>query len=442
MRDSVSLRMPAPLAITQTPASPRAGTTVTFSVAGLAAGNLSLLYAAKTAFGPVNVANGTCNKYLATDSMLWSSGLPEQGRDPEAEPKLGLSVEQLHRTHGDDVPVTLKARAGHGLALARMRRAEDGIAASSAALVAFGHESLPEGTLFGESALALGQTLRVAGQAVDAAQWQDRGLAALEQTLGAAHLRLKRLREGTPQRRVTAAPGSHSTRCDGNGFAPTLHSHLTSPLQGSRLTLPSPLLDVLGRALQEILNRALALDALAAARLKALSGRSVELTWSTADIGLRLGVENGAVTVGPRQGAGRSDLGVSGSLAGLLSLAGLGASRSGPGNRVEVSGDAQLAREIENLVRGASPNLEVALADRFGNTAGPVIARALLGAWRWTRDSATSLREDVAEYLVEESGDVIGEVELGAFHREVDALRDRVERLEQRVAHVKRASAS
>ncbi|MEO6065175.1 MAG: SCP2 sterol-binding domain-containing protein [Lysobacterales bacterium] len=201
------------------------------------------------------------------------------------------------------------------------------------------------------------------------------------------------------------------------------------------------MLHALGRALQGILNRALALDPAAGARLRTLSGRSVELTWSTADIGLRLGVEDGAVTVGPRQGQGSADLGVSGSLAGLLSLAGLARGAAGPAQRVDVSGDAQLAREIEKLVRDASPDLEAALADRLGNVAGPVMARTLLGAWSWARESAASLREDVAEYLVEESGDVIGEVDLAAFNRDVDNLRDRVERLDQRIAQVRRANA-
>jgi len=205
------------------------------------------------------------------------------------------------------------------------------------------------------------------------------------------------------------------------------------------LSLPSPLLDVLGRALQEILNRALALDPAAAARLRALSGRSVELTWSTTDLGVRLAVEDGVVTVGPRLAPGSVDLGVSGSLAGLLSLAGLGRGGVGPGQRVNISGDAQLAREIEKIVRDATPDLEGALAQRFGDTAGPVMARSLTGAWSWARASAESLREDIGEYLVEESGDVIGEVELASFNRDVDQLRDRVERLEQRVARVKPA---
>ncbi len=61
LRDSVSFRVLPPLVITLTPASPRAGTTVNFSVSGLTAGSLSLSYAGRTSFGPVNVSGGTYN---------------------------------------------------------------------------------------------------------------------------------------------------------------------------------------------------------------------------------------------------------------------------------------------------------------------------------------------------------------------------------------------
>ncbi len=55
VRDTVSFRVLPPLGITLTPASPRAGTMVNFTVTGLTSGSLSLSYAGKSAYGPVNV---------------------------------------------------------------------------------------------------------------------------------------------------------------------------------------------------------------------------------------------------------------------------------------------------------------------------------------------------------------------------------------------------
>lgn len=57
--DSRELRVVAPLAVTVTNASPAAGSTVGFSVGGLAEGSLSLVYEGKVVFGPANTAGGT-----------------------------------------------------------------------------------------------------------------------------------------------------------------------------------------------------------------------------------------------------------------------------------------------------------------------------------------------------------------------------------------------
>lgn len=64
LRDSSTLRVLSPLAITVTPTSPRAGTSVNFSVSGLTEGSLSLIYDGRVAFGPVNVDGGTYNGRL------------------------------------------------------------------------------------------------------------------------------------------------------------------------------------------------------------------------------------------------------------------------------------------------------------------------------------------------------------------------------------------
>lgn len=57
--DSVSLRVLPPLGVTPSSTSPRAGSKLAFTVSGLAEGALTLLYAGKPAFGPVNVSSGS-----------------------------------------------------------------------------------------------------------------------------------------------------------------------------------------------------------------------------------------------------------------------------------------------------------------------------------------------------------------------------------------------
>ncbi len=57
---------------------------------------------------------------------------------------------------------------------------------------------------------------------------------------------------------------------------------------------------------------------------------------------------------------------------------------------------------------------------------------------RTGRRVAGNLARDAAEFVVEESRDVVGKYELAAFHDDVDALRDRAERLFARVDRLQR----
>jgi ubiquinone biosynthesis protein UbiJ len=198
---------------------------------------------------------------------------------------------------------------------------------------------------------------------------------------------------------------------------------------------PNPLLAIVGGALEEVINRTLALDPDSAERLAPLEGRSVELSWTTADLGLRLDVNDGRLRVGPRAPASEPDLSVRSSLAGLAGML-LPAIAGGglPAGKVQLSGDAELARRLSQLAERFEPDLEDAFARRFGIAFGPQLARGLRGAFDWARDSGSSLARDAAGFVRDERGDVVARDALEAFHDDVDRLRDDVERLAARVA--------
>ena len=52
------------------------------------------------------------------------------------------------------------------------------------------------------------------------------------------------------------------------------------------------------------------------------------------------------------------------------------------------------------------------------------------------RTAAGNLAESAADYVTEESRDVVGREELNAFHDDVDAIRDDVERMAVRVGRL------
>jgi ubiquinone biosynthesis protein UbiJ len=69
---------------------------------------------------------------------------------------------------------------------------------------------------------------------------------------------------------------------------------------------------------------------------------------------------------------------------------------------------------------------------------GVPLARAFAGAFAWSRESAQALLRDSAEFLRDESRDLIAPAEMDEFLDQVDALRERADRLAARLA---RASA-
>lgn len=165
-----------------------------------------------------------------------------------------------------------------------------------------------------------------------------------------------------------------------------------------------------GRALEQGLSRLLALDPETAAALRPLEGRRIGLALEAPPVALDIRVEDGALRVGPP--TVEPDLGIRASLAGDPHLA-----------------DRRRAGRFD-------PDWERPFAERLGPVAGPQVARVLREALAAGAGLARGLARDAAEYVTEESRDVVGKDELEAFHADVDALNDRVERLAARVARV------
>jgi ubiquinone biosynthesis protein UbiJ len=77
----------------------------------------------------------------------------------------------------------------------------------------------------------------------------------------------------------------------------------------------------------------------------------------------------------------------------------------------------------------------------FGDVLGVQVANAVAAAFRHARDAGRDLAGTAAEYVTEESRDVVARAELDAFHDDVDALRDDAARLAARVDRLRAATA-
>lgn len=203
---------------------------------------------------------------------------------------------------------------------------------------------------------------------------------------------------------------------------------------------PSPfdaLKPLAGRALQAALNRALALDPDTRDALKPLDGRRISVALEAPPLALQVSVVGQRLEVGPVD-ADEPDLAVRSTLGGLLSqLPFLRRDDAPPVGRLRVSGDAELARRLQTLAARFDPDWQQPFTAVFGDILGVQIAMAVKTALQQMRGAGEGLVHNAAEFVTEESRDVVGRAELNAFHDDVDALRDDVERLEAKVERLR-----
>jgi ubiquinone biosynthesis protein UbiJ len=199
---------------------------------------------------------------------------------------------------------------------------------------------------------------------------------------------------------------------------------------------PNPLLALAGRALEAAFARMLELDPESRTRIAALDGRAVTVVLRGTPLAMRIAVDGERLAVGPAFEAD-SNLSVRATPGAFLAML---FARGGdlPPGKVEIAGDAELARRLERIASAFAPDFDEAFARVFGDVAGFQIARALRRALAWGRESAHSFARDSAEFLTEEGRDVVGGPEIEEFLDDVDALRERGDRLEARVRRLLR----
>lgn len=194
-----------------------------------------------------------------------------------------------------------------------------------------------------------------------------------------------------------------------------------------------------GKALELALNRALALDEDTRAALRGLDGQRVALHLASPPLALQVEVAGDALRVGPVDAAVEPDLGVRTTLAGLLGqLPMFRRDDAPPVGKLRIEGDAELARRLQQLAQRFDPDWQQPFVRVFGEVLGVQVAKAVAAGLKQAQVAGRNLAETAAEYVTEESRDVVPRAELDAFHDDVDALRDDVERIAAKIARLRR----
>ena len=202
--------------------------------------------------------------------------------------------------------------------------------------------------------------------------------------------------------------------------------------------LPVPLRKLAGRALETALNHTLSLDPDTQQKLAGMHGRRVLLHLHGPELALAVTVEAGRLRVGPPDDGETSagTLRVAATPGSLLAMAlRRGDDGVAPG-KVEIAGDADLARRLEKLAAQFAPDFEEAFARSFGDVLGVPLARAVRKALTHAKETASHLTEDTAAWLRDEARLAPAPGEAEGFLDGVDTLRERSERLEARLARL------
>lgn len=196
--------------------------------------------------------------------------------------------------------------------------------------------------------------------------------------------------------------------------------------------LPKPLRKLAGRALETALNHALSLDPETQQKLVALNGRRVQLHLRGPEIALAVFVDDGRLRVGPPDDDNHQ-LRVAATPGSLLAMAFRRDQDGMAPGKVEIAGDAELARRLEKLASTFAPDFEEAFARTFGDVLGVPLARAVRKGLSHAKETAAHLTEDGADWLRDESRVALAPGEVEDFLDGVDHVRERSDRLHSRV---------
>ena len=204
---------------------------------------------------------------------------------------------------------------------------------------------------------------------------------------------------------------------------------------------PVDALETLLRPIAAMINRQVAAKTPAREICAELDGRTLAVRVDNTALAVYLVVADGelAIATTPIEAP---DVVITGSLISLARLAGPAAEALIRDGVVEISGDAVVAQRFQKLLRYGRPDLEEEISSVIGDVAAHGIGEFARGLSDWSRESAATMRQNLGEYLQEESRVSPSRYEVNAFRDEVESLRDDVARFDARLKRLEQAHAA
>jgi ubiquinone biosynthesis protein UbiJ len=193
-------------------------------------------------------------------------------------------------------------------------------------------------------------------------------------------------------------------------------------------------------AVESVLNRGIDASIKAAAAAGGLNRASLRIDIEGLS-SIRATVAAGRLALAAGEGL-HADAVISGSSVSLLRLLASGAAAqagSAPDAaraRVRITGDAEVAARYRELIALARPDWEEELSRLVGDLPARRLALAASGVLAFAARVRRTAGENLAEYLTEESRDLVNKPELEEFLLGVDQLREAADRVDARLTRL------
>lgn len=163
----------------------------------------------------------------------------------------------------------------------------------------------------------------------------------------------------------------------------------------------TPLPGMLALTLETAINHVLQLDMESPARVKKLEGRLLQVDLEGLNITLFFTFKHGVVRV-RLDAAAAPDTVISGTPVALFSMAEPEEADWGlPESKVQINGDASLARDLERIFRKLEPDWEGPLAGLLGDVAGYQAAQGIRQGIKTARETARTAGKVLSEIMKE-----------------------------------------
>ncbi|WP_248805636.1 SCP2 domain-containing protein [Pseudomonas sp. MWU13-2100] len=190
------------------------------------------------------------------------------------------------------------------------------------------------------------------------------------------------------------------------------------------------------------LNRVLRLDSTALSRLGHLTGKVIEVDCASPALKLFILPSDEGLLLAAHWAA-EADCILRAPASSLLNLA-LSRDKTAVlhGPEVHLEGDSAVLLDLAGVLQDLELDWEYELSRWLGPVATPLLSGHLRSRAGWYRQGFASLKQNLAEYLSEESRALVGTQEAEARFAELDRVKLDLERLEARVERLSRSLKS